>query len=311
MSAAPSLCAMKTRDLASRSARIRALCAPLPSLLFFACAGQAGARAQDLATSSSSAASSGVVRSSGGQGASRERAQRSDHDDGPDRWSAALLRGDAETLRAAGVVLGAGGATEINGDRAADERVAAVEIPVRDGQSALVVVRTSCGNVRLVGLVRRAQQWEATQSVPLVPQAQPGMCVRSTVLARAVALRADPAREAAIGIRWEDAMADEIHGPHLWVAGLDRDRGFSILLERAPFGGTDDRTGASTEGSLAVIDELPPPRPLFVEIRPGQRGAGGAAPSTRTVRRYELRGGRIELVDEQRSSLDRSSSAIR
>lgn len=127
--------------------------------------------------------------------------------------------------------------------------------------------------------------------------------MRVSLVAQAVALRSDPAREAAVGVRWEDAMGDEVHGPHLWVAGLDATQGFTVLLERAPFGGTDDRTGASTVGSLAVIDELPAPRALFVEIRPGQRGAGGAAPSHRTVRRYELRGAQMQLVDEQQSTL--------
>lgn len=212
-------------------------------------------------------------------------------------------RGDATVLRSMSIELGRGGATEINGDRAEDERVSTAEIAVFDAQTALLIVKTSCGNVQLVGLVRDGAAWGVRQSQALVPPVRPGSCVRSTVLAQPVALRSDPAREAAIGLRWEDAMGDEVHGPHLWIAGLDAQRGFVLLLERAPFGGTDDRTGSTTVGSVAVIDELPAPRPLFVEIRPGTRGPAGAGPSQRTVRRYELRGARMELVDEQRSTL--------
>lgn len=223
----------------------------------------------------------------------------------------ALLRGEVSALRDAGVELGRGGATEINGDRAVDETVAAVEIAVRDSVSALVVVRTSCGNVRVVGYVREGAAWRARAARALVPSAVPGSCVRVALVAQSIALRGDPPREAALGVRWEDAMADEIHGPNLWVFGLDPAQGFTVLLERAPFGGTDDRTGSSTEGSLAVLDELPPPRPLFVEIRPGQRGMAPSGGLTRTVRRYELRGARIELVDEQRSSVTEDSTAAR
>jgi hypothetical protein len=211
-------------------------------------------------------------------------------------------------LRAWSIELGRGGATEINGDRAEDERIVTAEIAVSDANSALLVLKTSCGNAQIVGLVREGAQWSARRSQPLVPRAIVGSCVRSTVLAQPVALRGDPAREAAIGVRWEDAMGDEVHGPHLWVVGLDAQRGFTVLLERAPFGGTDDRTGATTIGSVAVIDELPAPRPLFVEIRPGARGTAGSAPNQRTVRRYELRGAHIELIDEQRSTLGDGST---
>lgn len=213
-------------------------------------------------------------------------------------------RGDAEVLHAWSIELGRGGATEINGDRAEDERVVSADITVSDGSVALIVLQTSCGNVRIVGLVREGERWIARQSQPLVPHAIVGRCVRSRVRAQPVALRADPARDAAIGVRWQDALGDEVHGPYLWVIGLDAQHGFSMLLERAPFGGTDDRTGATTVGSVAVIDELPAPRPLFVELRPGTRGLVQTSPNQRIVRRYELRGARMELVDEQRSTLD-------
>ncbi len=215
----------------------------------------------------------------------------------------ALLRAEPAALSALSIELGRGGATEISGDRAEDERVAAVEVPVFDGRAAMIVLRTSCGNVRLVGLVREGDAWRARQSYALVPTVRPGSCVRVSLVAQPLALRSDPARDAALGVRWEDAMGDEVHGPHLWIAGLDDAQGATLLLERAPFGGTDDRTGATTVGAVAVIDELPAPRPLFVEIRPGTRGAGGAGPNQRTVRRYELRGARMELVDEQQSTL--------
>lgn len=215
----------------------------------------------------------------------------------------ALLRAEPAALRALSIELGRGGATEISGDRAEDERVAAVEVPVFDARAAMIVLRTSCGNIRLVGLVREGDAWRPRQSYALVPTVRPGSCVRVSLVAQPLALRSDPARDAALGVRWEDAMGDEVHGPHLWIAGLDDAQGATLLLERAPFGGTDDRTGATTVGSVAVIDELPAPRPLFVEIRPGTRGAGGAGPNQRTVRRYELRGARMELVDEQQSTL--------
>lgn len=212
-------------------------------------------------------------------------------------------RGDRAALLALSIELGRGGATEINGEAAQDERVTSAEIVVNDERAALLVLRTSCGNVRAIGLVRDGDRWAPRASSALVPAAQPGVCVRVTAVMQAVALRGDPAREAALGIKWEDSMGDEVHGPHLWVFGLDPAQGYTVLLERAPFGGTDDRTGASTVGSLAVIDELPAPRPLFVEIRPGHRGVGGTAPSQRTVRRYDLREGRLVLSDEQQSSL--------
>jgi hypothetical protein len=217
---------------------------------------------------------------------------------------AAVLRGDSVALTSLGLTLGRGGETEIDGARAADERVTQVDVPVRDADSAAMLVRTSCGNVRLLGLVRRAGAWSARASLALVPAVTPGRCVRSSAVVQPVALRADPAREVALGVRWEDATADEVHGPSLWVAGLDAREGVVVLLEQVPFGGTDDRTGASTEGSLAVIDELPPPRAIFVEIRPGRRGAGGPAPGVRTIRRYEFRGARMDLVDEQQSALE-------
>jgi hypothetical protein len=217
---------------------------------------------------------------------------------------AAVLRGDSVALTSLGLTLGRGGETEIDGARAADERVTQVDVPVRDAGSAAMLVRTSCGNVRLLGLVRGPNGWSARASLALVPAVTPGRCVRSSAVVQPVALRADPAREVAVGVRWEDAMADEVHGPSLWVAGLDAREGVVVLLEQVPFGGTDDRTGASTEGSLAVIDELPPPRAIFVEIRPGRRGAGGPAPGVRTIRRYEFRGARMDLVDEQQSALE-------
>lgn len=212
-------------------------------------------------------------------------------------------RGDPAALGALSIELGRGGATEINGEAAQDERVASAEVAVSDDRAALLVLRTTCGNVRAIGLVRDGDRWVKRASSALVPAVQPGTCVRVTAVMQPVALRGDPAREAALGLKWEDSMGDEVHGPHLWVFGLDDAQGYTVLLERAPFGGTDDRTGASTVGSLAVIDELPAPRPLFVEIRPGHRGVGGTAPSQRTVRRYDLREGHLVLSDEQQSSI--------
>jgi hypothetical protein len=216
----------------------------------------------------------------------------------------AVLRAEPAALAAVGVSLSrAGDSTDITGDHAEDERVAAVDLPVRDADTAAMVVRTTCGNVRLIGLRRGDGGWRAARGVALVPEVRPGGCVRTTVLAQAVALRGDPARDVAVAVRWEDSIGDEVRGPHLWVGALDAREGLTVLLERAPFGGTDDRTGASSEGSLAVIDDLPPPRPLFVEVRPGRRGVGGPGLDVRTVRRYELRGGRLELVDEQRAQI--------
>lgn len=268
--------------------------AALSALAIAACAPRAGGANRESNSTVNSAASSG---SSGSFAPSTE-------------GQAALIalrdgarRGESEALVALSVELGRGGATEINGDAAQDERVASAEIAVSDDRAALVIVRTSCGNVRAIGLVRDGARWTRRTSTALVPEVRPGTCVRVTAVAQAVALSADPAHEAALGLKWEDSMGDEVHGPHLWVFGLDPARGFNVLLERAPFGGTDDRTGASTVGSLAVIDELPAPRPLFVEIRPGHRGVGGTAPSQRIVRRYDLREGRLVLSDEQQSSL--------
>lgn len=269
------------------------------ALLSQACAPRTSASSSS-ANSVTSAASSGAEQPTRAAGSATDRALIALRD--------GARRGEAAVLRAWSIELGRGGATEINGDRAEDERVVTAEIAVSDASAALLVLKTSCGNVQIVGLVREGEQWSARQSQPLVPHAIVGSCVRSTVLAQPVALRADPAREAAIGVRWEDAMGDEVHGPHLWVVGLDAQRGYSVLLERAPFGGTDDHTGATTVGSVAVIDELPAPRPLFVEIRPGARGTAGSAPNQRTVRRYELRGARMELVDEQRSTLGDGST---
>ncbi len=215
----------------------------------------------------------------------------------------ALSRGDSAALEFLGVTLGRGGVTEIDGSPAPDERVARVDLPVRDARSAAMVLRTTCGNLWLVGLLREGTRWTRGAGRPLVPPVQPGRCVRTTAVVQPLAVRGDPARELAVGVRWEDATGDEVHGPSLWIAGLDPRDGVTLLLEQAPFGATDDRTGASTEGSLAVIDELPPPRPVFVEIRPAGRGTESGVPGVRIVRRYELRGVRIELADEQRSTI--------
>jgi hypothetical protein len=214
-----------------------------------------------------------------------------------------LGAGDSGTLQALNVRLEVGGATELTGERAVGETVRSAQLLVFDRQSAIALLQTSCGNVRLIGLVRAAaQRWQTGASLDVVPHAVPGGCVRATVLAQPIALRSDLATEAAIGVRWEDQMGDEVHGPSLWIASLDPRLGFVMLLQTAPFGGTDDRTGASTEGSVAVMDELPAPRPLFVEIHPARRGTAGAG-RERILRRYELRSGLLQMVDEQRQAL--------
>ncbi len=220
-----------------------------------------------------------------------------------ERFREEISRGDASALQRVGLSLGRGGATEIDGSPAPDERIVRVDVPVRDANSAAMVVRSSCGNVWLLGLHREGTAWHLAGQQALVPLAEPGRCVRTTAVVQSLALLGDPARELAVGVRWESATGDEVQGPFLWVAGLDARQGLTMLLERAPFGATDDRTGANTEGALAIIDELPPPRPLFVEIRPAGRGTEGAAPGVRVVRRYEHRGGRFELADEQRASV--------
>lgn len=224
-----------------------------------------------------------------------------------------LNASDAPTLAALSVQLGVGGATEMTGERAAAETLSSAQLLVFNGTSAVVLLKTSCGNVRLLGLVRASGQtlnngWGFAQGVDVVPHAVPGSCVRSTVVAQSIALRSDVATEGAVGVKWEDETGDEVHGPFLWVATLDSTRGFAVILQSAPFGGTDDRTGASTEGSLAVMDELPAPRPLFVEIHPARRGTAGPG-RERIVRRYELRSatpsqpGQLQMVDEQRQAM--------
>ncbi len=216
---------------------------------------------------------------------------------------AGLNEGASAVMSAMAVTLAVGGATEVTGDRAPAETMRSAQLLVFNSQSAIVLLRTSCGNTRLMGLVRAAgQRWRLADVLNVVPPAVPGSCVNTTVLAQPIALRSDVASEAAVGVKWEDQMGDEVHGPSLWVATLDASHGFVVLLQQAPFGGTDDRTGASTEGSLAVMDELPAPRPMFVEIHPARRGTAGPA-HERIVRRYELRAGTLQMVDEQRNAL--------
>ncbi|MDP3278428.1 MAG: hypothetical protein Q8Q09_24780 [Deltaproteobacteria bacterium] len=235
--------------------------------------------------------------------AARTRVTAARMDPALESLRASLEQSAPEALARVGLVLGRGGATELDGSAAPDERVRLALTVVQDAQSAALVVRTTCGNAQIIGMVQSPSGWTQRGRVVLVPAVGPGQCVRTTLVAQPVALRSDPARELAVGVRWEDTTGDEVQGPNLWVAALDPREGVRLLLERAPFGETNDQSGASTEGSLAVVDELPAPRPLFVEIRPGRRGVAGSAARERLLRRYELRGERLELVDERREAL--------
>ncbi len=64
----------------------------------------------------------------------------------------------------------------------------------------------------------------------------------------------------------------------------------------------DDATGATTTGAYLVVDDIPAPRDLNVTIRPGHPGPGGPPAAQVTRRRYGLRNGRLELIEETSES---------
>jgi hypothetical protein len=97
----------------------------------------------------------------------------------------------------------------------------------------------------------------------------------------------------------QDATGSEVVGPFLSVYQLGDAGRLATLLANAPFGAMDDETGATTLGEFLVVDDIPAPRDLHVSIRPGRPGPGGAPVAEIVHRRYALRGGRLELVEER------------
>lgn len=210
-----------------------------------------------------------------------------------------VAEGDAAALRAVGVSLEpAGGAREMTGEAASDERIARAEVIGRADDSAAMLVVTSCGNVTLSTLRWERERWTSAEHVPLVRELHPGRCGQTEARAEAVALSSDARREIVVVIGTQDATGESVRGPFLSVYQLRAGGVLGALLRDAPFGGTDDETGASTTAEYYVVEDVPPPRDLHVAIRPGHLGPGGAPPSQIVHRRYVLRGARLVIAQE-------------
>jgi hypothetical protein len=192
----------------------------------------------------------------------------------------------------------AAGAREMTGEPAADERVATAVVTARASDAAAMFVTTSCGNVALVGLRRAGGVWSSAVRHAFVSQMHPGRCGRVEARASAIALSSDARREVAVVVATEDVTGETVTGPFLSVYQLGRGGALTPLLANAPFGSTDDTTGATTTAEYLIVEDIPAPRDLYVVIRPGRRGPGGPPPNETTRRRYALRSGRLELVQE-------------
>jgi hypothetical protein len=190
----------------------------------------------------------------------------------------------------------ANGAQELTGEAAADEHIAAVTVVARAGDTAALLVTTTCGNATLASLRWTAGAWRSGQHLPLVSGMRPGRCGQTETHAEAVALSSDARDELVVTYGGQDATGDSVIGPFLSVYQLAGQGVLRPLLQGEPFGGTDDATGATRQAQYYVIADVPPPRELHVAERPGRLGPGGAPVQEIVRRRYALRGDHLVLI---------------
>ncbi len=211
------------------------------------------------------------------------------------------LASDGSLRTAWGLTLApSGGARTLAGEPEGDERIADARRVAAVGMSAAALVRSSCGNVWLVGLHLDDGAWRAVERAAVLAGAHPGACRIAHADASACAMREADAREVVVRFDSESEEGDEVHDPALRVFHLERDGRVARISDDLPFGGTDDQTGAVRDAEWTVDDALLLPRDLYVQERPGRRGPGGEAPRVIVRRTYRLRGPRLELADETR-----------
>ena len=212
---------------------------------------------------------------------------------------ARMAAGDARALSAAHVVLdAASGAREMTGDEAVDDRVSSATLVTRVGDSAALLVITVCGNATLASVRWEASRWIAGERVELVGDMRPGRCGQTTVRAESLPLASDVRSEIAAVVTAQDATGESLRGPFLSVFQLQTHGALRVLLADAPFGAMDDVTGATTTGNYLVVEDVPAPRDLYVAIRPGRPGPGGAPVNEIVRRRYAIRGARLEMIQQ-------------
>lgn len=217
----------------------------------------------------------------------------------------AVEASEPAALSTVGITLArAEGAQELTGEPAPDERISAAQVVQRQVDDAVLLIQTSCGNVTLSAVHWNGGRWRPGERVALVEGMQPGRCGQTTVRAEAIALSSDVRREIVTALTSQDATGASVRGPLLSVYRLGAGGTLVPLLAEAPFGSVDDATGATTVGEYSVVESAPPPRMLYVSIRPGRPGPGGAPANQIVRRRYALRGDRLELVDETTEPLN-------
>ncbi len=216
-----------------------------------------------------------------------------------------MAAGDRRALALVAVSLAsADGAREMTGEVAADERVDRALVVNHEGDAATLLVTTTCGNCALASERWDGTRWAPVTQIALVQDLHPGRCGQTNVRAQALRLASDATREIAVVVVSEDATGESVRGPFLSVFQLGADARLATLLASAPFGAMDDNTGATTLGEFLVVDDVPAPRDLHVSIRPGRPGPGGGPAAEIVRRRYALRAGHLELVEEHREASD-------
>lgn len=219
------------------------------------------------------------------------------------RFASALegARSEPSSLVAMGVALrSAAGERTIGGDAAADERVSEVRALGCEGDSALGLVRTDCGNATLVSFSGRSGAWTPRAHLSLVDAGRPGSCVRSVAEVTAVALTTAAPREFAVETEVASDDGDD-SGRLLRVARLGEGGALDWYAGEVRLGSFDEATGAETRGRWDVIDELPVPRDLYVEQRPLHGGLGGQAIDNEIRREtWRVRERALERIDVTR-----------
>jgi hypothetical protein len=106
-----------------------------------------------------------------------------------DALRAQVEAGDRAALAAVGVALAeAGGAHEMTGEAAQDERIASARVVGQQGDAAALLVSTSCGNAVLASVRWDGTRWQHAQHLPLVEGMRPGRCAQTSARAEALAL---------------------------------------------------------------------------------------------------------------------------
>lgn len=202
----------------------------------------------------------------------------------------------------------ADGALEITGERAPDEALTGANLVTHEGRSAAVLVTSNVGNVWVLGLRFEAGAWRGVAREALVGDGRPGARLETAATAEARAMLGPARRELIATASVESDDGADARDPRLWVLALAPDGQLQRLGE-VPFGRRDPQSGAEVRGEWVVDETLARPRELYVQLSPGRRGPGGAAPPIILRQSYRIEGGRLELV-EQSENIVRPRGAV-